>query len=403
MGKTTIFTQDEHLHISYYVFDEEKQKEVRKKKSTGLKDTKTNRELIESKIIKDLNRKIENNEIIIKKKVYTFERLANEWIVNKQIDEKRKYTIKTYRGYINNHLMQYFKDMNIYEICEDDINAWQAKMLKNFEAKTVSNVKGGLSQIFKLAKDKRLITINPVEGSKKLDTDKVSKHKLKVRELLLSLPEVGISEAFNVFSIDKQDPFTEEEIEIMIKNADYNLKNFIALSYFLAGMRPSEMLALKWDRIDFKERIAVVLGAHTGKEDEEERDLNKSIAAVRRIILGDNAMKFLQEQFKKTGLNKQGYVFLNQYQNPFKDSRSLNRQFNNLLEYLNIRKRRLYNLRHSYASINLSENRLPLLFVSDQMGHADAQITLKVYSKFIRSSEIATIDMVNKASSSFKF
>ena len=68
---------------------------------------------------------------------------------------------------------------------------------------------------------------------------------------------------------------------------------------------------------------------------------------------------------------------------------------------LNIRYRELYNLRHSFASINLSLNRLPLLLISKQLGHSNAEVTLKKYSAYIVENESITIDLLNKATETF--
>ena len=63
--------------------------------------------------------------------------------------------------------------------------------------------------------------------------------------------------------------------------------------------------------------------------------------------------------------------------------------------------RKLSNLRHSFASINLSLNRLPLLLISKQLGHSTAEVTLKKYSAYIVENESITIDLLNKATETF--
>ena len=68
------------------------------------------------------------------------------------------------------------------------------------------------------------------------------------------------------------------------------------------------------------------------------------------------------------------------YENP---SNIRNRYFKPILKktLLN-QKTTLHDLRHTFASINLMEN-VPVLVVSNHLGHADASITLQVYSHFI--------------------
>lgn len=110
-------------------------------------------------------------------------------------------------------------------------------------------------------------------------------------------------------------------------------------------------------------------------------------------------MKYLEAQYLITGENGKE-IFLTNKGEAYKNSKSLNEQFQNILEKLCMKKRFLYNLRHSYASINLSQERLPLLFVSEQMGHKDASITLQKYARYVKKNS-ETIEMINKAFKSF--
>ena len=177
------------------------------------------------------------------------------------------------------------------------------------------------------------------------------------------------------------------------------LRNYIALS-FLLGARPSEIINIKWERVNFEKKYVRILGAITGKETLEERNLNKSISSQRIIYLSDAAIRYFKEQFEITGKDK-SYVFLNQYKKMYTDVRAIRKSFSIALKNSGIRKRRLYDLRHSFASINLSEERLPLILISQIMGHKDASITLQKYSAYISSSSKETLVKINKAFSGF--
>ena len=93
---------------------------------------------------------------------------------------------------------------------------------------------------------------------------------------------------------------------------------------------------------------------------------------------------------------------MNQYGKPYSSIQSVrDKLFAELLKKVGIEGKRLYDIRHSFASINLSKNRLPLLLVSKVMGHADSAVTLKEYSEYIPDTTKDTIELVNKAFENF--
>jgi integrase len=44
--------------------------------------------------------------------------------------------------------------------------------------------------------------------------------------------------------------FSLDEIDILLNTSEKKLKNFLGISFF-TGMRSTELLALKWDDVDF--------------------------------------------------------------------------------------------------------------------------------------------------------
>lgn len=137
----------------------------------------------------------------------------------------------------------------------------------------------------------------------------------------------------------------------------------------------------------------------TGYQTEDESYLTKTDASFRKIYISEAGIKYLKAQYAITG-NKGSEIFLTNKGEGYKNSKSLNEQFQSILEKSGMKKRFLYNLRHSYASINLSQERLPLLFVSEQMGHKDASVTLQKYARYVKKHS-ETVDMVNKAFQAF--
>ena len=53
---------------------------------------------------------------------------------------------------------------------------------------------------------------------------------------------------------------------------------------------------------------------------------------------------------------------------------------------MGIKERRIYNLRHTFASIMITQGQ-NILLVSKMLGHKDVSITLKIYTKYIKESD----------------
>ena len=53
---------------------------------------------------------------------------------------------------------------------------------------------------------------------------------------------------------------------------------------------------------------------------------------------------------------------------------------------MGIKERRIYNVRHTFASIMITQGQ-NILWVSKMLGHKDVSITLKIYTKYIKESD----------------
>ena len=55
---------------------------------------------------------------------------------------------------------------------------------------------------------------------------------------------------------------------------------------------------------------------------------------------------------------------------------------------------RLYDLRHSFASLLLAQN-APITYVSAQLGHTDATTTLRWYARWLPRTDRRAVDMLD--------
>lgn len=402
------------IYLSYYIFDSEKQKEVRKKKSTKLAYNSKNLKYVEDKIIPALLVQKEqgkgilaHNRVNIEKVDIFVEELFKE--LEKDNTSRRSYTVKDYKRSLELYFLVYFKDYYIRDITSDKLQNFFLDL--KLSAKRKSNLRVPINFLFKKAIRMNLISENPLNG---VDSSLFKDRRVKETHHL------SLDQKKQVIEEDRKiDPFNEEEIKKILKASTGKARNFFAILFF-TGMRPSELVYLEWKNVDLENRFIVIEGAITGKQTKDEETKTKTYSSHRIVYLSDLAVFYFKEQLKETGIYE-SKVFLNQYKEPytshsiFRDNywkklfdmgrkqveNGIERKTERVLNNLNIRYRELYNLRHSFASINLSLNRLPLLLISKQLGHSTAEITLKKYSAYIVENDSITLNLLNKSTESF--
>ncbi len=170
------------------------------------------------------------------------------------------------------------------------------------------------------------------------------------------------------------EPFSLEEIKTLIENAQsLRLKSFLTVAFF-TGMRTGEQLALLWEDIDFNEKKIVInkslneLGQITSP---------KNKPSVREVDLLEPVAKILKELQASEPANKK-FVFISMP----KRSTMFQRAFRSLLRALNLKERKLYTTRHTFASLMLSQGE-EAMWVSKTLGHKDLNTTYKTYSHYI--------------------
>ncbi|MCG3068531.1 tyrosine-type recombinase/integrase [Helicobacter pylori] len=170
------------------------------------------------------------------------------------------------------------------------------------------------------------------------------------------------------------EPFSLEEVKNLIENApSLRLKAFLAVAFF-TGLRTGEQLALLWEDIDFNEKKIVInkslneLGQITSP---------KNKPSVREVDLLEPVEKILKELKESEPANKK-FVFISMP----KRSSIFQRHFKKLLKALNLKDRKLYTTRHTFASLMLSQGE-EAMWVSKTLGHKDLNTTYKTYSHYI--------------------
>ncbi len=174
------------------------------------------------------------------------------------------------------------------------------------------------------------------------------------------------------------EPFSLEEVKTIIENApSLRLKAFLMVAFF-TGMRTGEQLALTWEDIDFNEKTITI---NKSLNELGQITTPKNKPSVREIDLLDPVAKILKELKESEPANKK-FVFISMP----KRSTMFQRAFRSLLRALNLKERKLYTTRHTFASLMLSQGE-EAMWVSKTLGHKDLNTTHKTYSHYIPNQD----------------
>ncbi|GAA8402429.1 hypothetical protein HpDR45_04060 [Helicobacter pylori] len=236
------------------------------------------------------------------------------------------------------------------KITKEKIAIYHEDTLKHYKKNTIHNLNANLKSFLEFCETERFIEKSPY----------------------FSITLKNAQEATAIM------PFTLEEMKTIIKSAqDLRLKAFLTVA-FLTGMRTGEQLALMWEDIDFNEKKIVInkslneLGSITTP---------KNKPSVREVDLLEPVGKILKELQASEPANKK-FVFISMP----KRTTMFQRAFRALLKALNLKDRKLYTTRHTFASLMLSQGE-EAMWVSKTLGHKDLNTTYKTYSHYIPKQE----------------
>jgi integrase len=175
------------------------------------------------------------------------------------------------------------------------------------------------------------------------------------------------------------DPFTEQERSELLRVARPD--EVATLRFWLnSGLRPGELIALKWTKIDWtNHRARIDLNQVVGVE-----KAPKTAAGVRDVDLNHEAVAALIEQ-KPVSAAAGGHVFLNpRTGQPWTTDAQLRKTFwmPLLARAAGVRYRNPYQCRHTFASGLLTAGQNPW-YVAEQLGHVDVQMVFRIYGRFI--------------------
>ena len=331
-----------YLHFSY------EGKYIRK--SLKLDDTPQNRKLVKQKIIPKIQYEVSSGMFFnTKVSVPTFnEYFPKSLYIHKQ--SRKALTQKSYKRMYELHIKPYFGEKKLDDVKVSDIGVWSNKLLEKMTAKTLKKIRTVINTLYVDAINDELVEKNPVASVQSPIVEETRKKK----------------------------PFTPKEVLSILDKVEDRMKCYFAIGFF-TGARTGEIIALKWKDISIDDRtIKIRRSIHQGLE-----SLPKTKNSIRSVDIIDALFPYIIEH-ERLFNGKSGYLFETKYGQAFTTSSKISKSYwKPTLEKLDIEYRNLYQMRHTFASMMIS-NGEDILWVSHMLGHKDSSMTLQVYSRYIK-------------------
>lgn len=301
----------------------------------------------------------------------------DRWLEEIAINKLRARTFENYESLLNCHVRKILGAKRL-----SDIQAYEVQKLYNdmkkakYSPKTIRHVHNVLSSAFKQAVRWKMLMQNPCEFCELPRMEKV--------EMMYFTPK----ETTKFLEAAKDDKFFP--------------------AFLLAietGMRPEEYLGLQWKDVNFENKSVSVRRALVVKKgggfiftEPKTKKSRRSIPISNTLIkaLKGHRRKQLEERLK-LGANYQTFdlVFASEIGTPLLHGNLLRRHFKPIRDKAKLPKIRLYDLRHTTATLLLSAGENPKV-VSERLGHASIVLTLDTYSHVLPSMQKTATNKMEK-------
>lgn len=287
----------------------------------------------------------------------------NEWLETFCANKLKPYTLSSYRGIINNHIVKHMGAMQLQAVRGTDVQKLYNTLIADGVApKTVKNIAAVLHKALGMAVKQDMIAANPCDAAE-----------------LPAMQQLEIK------------PLSDAEIPLFMQAIQGNaMENAYALC-LLAGLREAECLGLSWNQVDFEKKSITI-----NQQLQKEKVMDGKYVIVpftksnkpRTIFPPALAFDYLKAEQRRQNENRlragmlwknpNNLVFTNQAGGNLAIS-TFYKTFKRIAASIGRPDARPHDLRHTCATVAIATGS-DVKSVQDMLGHATASFTLNVYA-----------------------
>ena len=243
-----------------------------------------------------------------------------------------------YRHIINNHLIPYFGSKRLDEITPRQISSYVYELFnKGLKSNTIKNIKNCFSSILQYATAQDgFIESNPARG------------------VMIPTPE-------DEKPARKPAPFTWEEknhVEDIFLN-HFPERYALVVCGFRTGLRIGELIGLKWEDVDFFNRLIFVQrnitrGKITTPKSKSSRRQVRMTSQLYQVLKAQR-QRIKEDKLRRGWSEVPEWIFCNENGGYLNYGNFINRVWNKGVEKSGLKKRTPHDMRHTYATLRLSK------------------------------------------------
>lgn len=297
----------------------------------------------------------------------------DEWVLS-CLPNVEETTRKGYKTKIRCYIRPALGDILLKSLRAEHVQKMINDMMsKGLSPKNIRDTFNNVNAAMKMAVKTRLIVYNPCEG---VVLPKLKKYRAEVYDTKMIHKLLDVS-----YGTDMYLP---------------------VLLLVTAGLRRGELLALRWEDVDFKNNILKIRRNMVCGEKDAIIKSPKTESGIRDIHLGEDVMKVLKAERVKymedalsygAGFQNLGFVIRQEDGSPMKPD-SMTRKWTRFVEREGLPKIRLHDLRHSNATALIQAGVNPKV-VQQRLGHSDVNITLNTYTHVLPEMDVEAAEKLD--------
>ena len=336
-------------------------------------DADYNRRYVYGKTQTEVRKKLKEKKAapMVKTKPYLLQEWVKEFLDKYKKNEIKITTYNSYMVYFRKHIMDStIGKKQLDKVKSADLQEYYNKKIdEGYSSKTVHHISIILNSAFEMAFRLRMISENPNRF-----TMIPKKEKYEAKTLSI------------------------EEVERIVREAKEERLYPIFVTTVYTGMRKGEVMALKWENVDFVGRKILVKNSLCRVEsdvpDEKGRYIShyeimkpKTKKSIRTIPMLDQVYDALMEQQQRQMLDKdkigenyldQGFVFADEIGQHLQQ-RDFMKEYRQFLNKYDVRYVRFHDLRHTFATL-LIESDVSMKLVQELLGHSTITTSMDIYA-----------------------
>lgn len=286
-----------------------------------------------------------------------FGTFAAQWMEESRAQWKAS-TYREHKSILGAKILPAFANKRISNITESEILLYIAALKdEGLSPRRINQILALLKQILRTAHRRKIVKANPCDAVRKLKA-----------------PRAEI------------DPLSFKEIEEFLTSCPEWWSPYFAVAFW-TGARPNELAALKWSDFDEGGRtFRIRAGRYRGVE-----STPKTTGSVRDIDLLPTAVEALKAQKARQaarrlqkGKGATDYVFTGAMGEPFHLHYLREKVWYPALKKAGLRRRTIYQTRHSFASNALAAGEDPA-WVQRMLGHSTLKQLFETYARWIQN------------------